>query len=435
MIRRVGRRVSTRGRVTSPSEWLVGAIMPLAERLGWGRNYALGILNGWLVAAGDGFMNGSVVLTSFAAALGAPNAVIGLLPAIQMSGWMVPQLYVGSRIKHLPRKLGVYRAAALTRTLSYVWMAAASALLAPWPAVLLAAFILGMVVNSLASGVAGLPFMEVVAKVVPPKDRPAFFGTRAMIGGLLGLLAGFVVRGVLGSDLPFPYGYTVLFSIGLVLYTTGYGVFGSVDEPPDEPQEPSRFRDELRALPGAVRADRHFAALLTLRVGVALAAFSDPFFTAYAQRGLGLPRETIGYFLVTIGVVGPLSNFVWSRVNARFGSRRAIRVALAFAASAPAAAALMPPDPGLLYLTVFALTAVGISGLSLGLTNHLLALAPAATRSRYIGTTNTVVGLASFAPVLGGQLADLVGYRPLFAAGAVMYLGCWLLAARLRRDL
>ncbi|HWG85445.1 MAG TPA: MFS transporter, partial [Deinococcales bacterium] len=67
--------------------------------------------------------------------------------------------------------------------------------------------------------------------------------------------------------------------------------------------------------------------------------------------------------------------------------------------------------------------------------NHLLGIAPAAMRSRYIGATNTLVGLASFAPVLGGGLADIVGYRPLFLAGSVLYLLCWLLASRLRRDL
>ena len=87
---------------------------------GWDRNYRLGIWNGLLVSVGDGFLSVTVVLAGFASRLGASNAVIGLLPAIAMGGWMLPQILVAARVRALPYKLPVYRSAALIRALSYV---------------------------------------------------------------------------------------------------------------------------------------------------------------------------------------------------------------------------------------------------------------------------------------------------------------------------
>ncbi|MFD1729992.1 hypothetical protein ACFSC4_00970 [Deinococcus malanensis] len=72
------------------------------QTAGWNRNERLGILNGWAVFTGDGFMSVSVVVAGFAARLGAPNWVIGLLPAIAGGGWMLPQLLVAARVRPWP---------------------------------------------------------------------------------------------------------------------------------------------------------------------------------------------------------------------------------------------------------------------------------------------------------------------------------------------
>lgn len=406
----------------------------LEERLGQDRNYALGVLNGWLVFVGDGFMNAQVVLSSFAAALAAPNLVIGLLPAIQVGGWLLPQLLVASRVRHLPRKIVVYRSAATLRTLAYLWMAGSSALFAGRPGLLLAMFVLGMILSGLSAGVAGLPFMEVVAKVIPARARSGFFGIRNVVGGLLALGAGLAVRQILASEIPFPYDYTLIFVLGLSFYSAGYWVFGLVDEPPDPPAERGRFRDELRALPATVRDDPPFRAYVALRLTLAAAGLADPFYTVYALRELGVAQATIGSFLIVLGVVGPLSNAGWARLGQRFGSRRVLRVAIPLAMLAPLAALAMPRGAGPAFALVFALFAAGQAGLNLGNLNHMLGIAPTETRGRYIGLVHTLLGVAAFAPVVGGRLADAVGYAPVFALGSSLYAAAWLVAGRLRHD-
>jgi hypothetical protein len=93
-------------------------IQGLEQRFSWSRSYAAGVLNGWFCSMGDAFLNPGLVLTSFAAALAAPNWVIGLLPAIAVGGWLLPQIFVSAAVRHIPRKVDVYRAASLVRSVA-----------------------------------------------------------------------------------------------------------------------------------------------------------------------------------------------------------------------------------------------------------------------------------------------------------------------------
>ncbi|WP_169745416.1 MFS transporter [Deinococcus radiopugnans] len=401
----------------------------------WDRNERLGILNGWGVFIGDGFLNVTVVVSGFASRLGAPNWVIGLLPAIAGGGWMLPQLLVAARVRSLPHKLPVYRSAATVRTLTYLAMALIAAFLADQPALCLTLFVLAMLINSLASGVAGLPFLEVVSKIVSSERRPRFFGTRNLYGGLLAFGAGLLVRWILGSDLQFPLNYALIFGLGAAAYTYGYWIFGRVDEPPDPPQEAQGYRAEFRAIPETLR-DPHFRAFLSVRLLLAGASMSDPFFAVYALRVLEFPPAILGAFVMALTGAAPLSNIVWQRVAERKGSRRIIRYASVFYGLAPLYAAVV----GVLglgkwaYLGVFLLTSVAAQGFNLGHTNHLLNIAPPNARSRYIGTLNTLVGAALFTPVLGGLIADRFGYLPVFAISLLLCAGAWWQCGKLRRD-
>ncbi|MFC5847778.1 MFS transporter [Deinococcus petrolearius] len=404
-------------------------------RRAWDRNERLGILNGWAVFTGDGFLNVSVVVSGFAARLGAPNWVIGLLPAIAGGGWMLPQLLVAARVRSAPYKLPVYRSAAFVRAATYVAMVLIAALLADRPSLCLTLFVLAMLANALASGISGLPFLEVVSKTVSPDRRPRFFGTRNLYGGLLAFGAGLVVRAVLGSDLAFPLNYALLFALGTVAYTLGYWVFGLVHEPPDPPLPSQGFRGELRAIPGTLR-DPHFRAFLTVRLLLAGASMSEPFYAANALRTLQFPAATLGAFVMALTAAAPLSNVVWQRVAERKGSRRIIRYASVFYGLAPVWALTVGAlDLGAwAYLGVFVLTSVAAQGFNLGHTNHLLNIAPDGARSRYIGTLNTLVGAALFTPVVGGLIADRAGYAPVFTLSFVLCAAAWWWCGRLRRD-
>jgi hypothetical protein len=137
---------------------------------GWGepnRNFRLGVYNGVLVNGGEAFFHSALVLAPFLAALGAPAWAIGLIPAMRVGGWFLPQLFVATRLAHVPFKLPLYRRTS-TRADRGVRGAHGTVLFAGDRPELLVPLTLAMIlVNSVAGGIGGVPFADVTAKVVP----------------------------------------------------------------------------------------------------------------------------------------------------------------------------------------------------------------------------------------------------------------------------
>ena len=173
-----------------------------------------------------------------------------------------------------------------------------------------------------------------------------------------------------------------------------------------------------------------------MRLLLAAASMSDPFLAVYALRELHYPAATLGTFVMALTGAAPLSNIVWQRVAERKGSRRIIRYASVFYGLAPlwALTVGLLHLPSWTYLLAFILTSTAAQGFNLGHTNHLLNIAPAGERSRYIGTLNTLVGAALFMPVLGGLLADVGGYPAVFILSAAFSAAAWWQCGKLRRD-
>jgi len=382
------------------------------------RNYRLAVVNGWLVWLGDAFLNPNIVLSGFAARLGAPGALIGLLPALLQAGGMVPQAFLAPWVARLPRKIVLYRKVAALRLSGLVLMALSAFLLGKNPSLLP----LGLLLNALFTGVSSLPFWEVVAKTTPPKRRAALFSARNLVGGLLAFLAGFLVREVLSLPLPFPLPYALLFALGALAYGLGWYLFGLTHEPEEAPKE---ARLDLRA-PLLSPAFRRY---LGVRLLLALAGLAEPFYAVYAVRALGQGKE-LGLYLSLYALAFTLSNLLWARMAAR-GSRGVLRAGAFLALLAPLLALLLPPG---LFGLVFLLQGAYLAALGLATTTLLLNLAPPGERSAAIGLANTLAGLFAFSPVLGGYLADRLGFPALFLLAALLYALALLLGRGLSEE-
>ncbi|GAB5603010.1 MFS transporter [Thermus sp. FJN-A] len=383
------------------------------------RNYRLAVVNGWLVWLGDTFLNPNIVLAGFAARLGAPGALIGLLPALLQAGGMVPQAFLAPWVARLPRKIVLYRRVAALRLSGVLLMALSAFLFGPNPSLLLPGFLLGLSLNALFTGVSSLPFWEVVAKTTPPERRASLFSARNLVGGLLAFLAGFWVREVLALPLPFPLPYALLFALGALAFGLGWYLFGLTEEPEEAPRE---ARLDLKA-PLRRPAFRRY---LRVRLLLALAGLAEPFYAAYAVKALGQGEE-LGLYLSLYALAFTLSNLLWARMAER-GSRGVLEAGAGLAALALGLALLLPPG---LFGLVFLLQGAYLAALGLSTTTLLLNLAPPEERSAAIGLANTLAGLFAFSPVLGGYFADRLGYPALFLLAAALYA----LALRLGRGL
>jgi hypothetical protein len=83
---------------------------------------------------------------------------------------------------------------------------------------------------------------------------------------------------------------------------------------------------------------------------------------------------------------------------------------------------------------VFVVYGIGRTAANIAFPTYLLNIAPPDSRTLYIGLTNTVLGIATFIPVIGGTLLALFGYAPLFIITFLAAcVGVWLAVGLVRQ--
>jgi MFS family permease len=391
------------------------------------RNFQLGVLNGLLVGLGEALMDPTLVLVAFVSRLTPSPFWVGLVVPLRDGAWFLPQLWVSGHLQSQPRKLPYYARMTLARLAGLGLLCLAPFTLRD-PGWLLAALFLAFGLYALASGLSGLPFLEVVSKTVPPRRRGAFFAWRLTLGGLMALGATAVVRWLLAEQGPlaFPYNFGLLFVLGSVTLGVAMGVLLLVREPPDSETRPRAplWSQLRRALP-LVRTDHNFQRFLVLRIALMLAGSASPFFAVYVQRQLGGPLEMVGVYLAVVTASGLVANMLFGRLSARRGDRLAMVLAaglgltmslgvLALTWLAPAAH-LWGSAAALALLPAYVLLGAREAGIGVAATSLLLDIAPPAERSVYLGFTNSLLGVVLLSTGLSGLVVARFGFHALVA--------------------
>jgi len=397
------------------------------------RNFTLGVVNGAFFSFGDSLQDTNLVLSMFVNHLSGSNALVGLLQPVRLGGWFLPQLFVSAKVQAAPAKMPYYRSGASLRMASMFGVAAAvfflsdSPLLLPLVLCLFATF-------SLAGGLSGIAFTDLVGKTVPSRMRGSLSAWRAATGGILALAGSALVRWLLSptSGLSFPSNYAIIFlcaaigiGIGLISYTF-------VKEPIDgRVQPPARIHEQLRRASQLPRRHANYGRFLVARVSLAVAEVAGPFYIIYIKAALGLPDSIAGTYLMVTTVANIASTYAWGRLSDGPGNRAVLRWSAVMGGMAQLCALALPAllsltgyesaAPTILFGAVFALLGATRTGVTIGALNFLLDVAPDHDRPIYIGLTNTLVGIATLLTASGGILADALGYRPLFAIAFGLY--------------
>ena len=399
------------------------------------RNFTLGVINGGTFVVAEAFMSIDTVLTWFVQQLGGSNFLIGLVGPMRDAGWFLPQLFVSHRLQRQPFKLPLYRRAAAVRCVVWsIWSAAAFLLAANYPALLLVFFV-AYGINSLASGFAGLPFMDIVAKTIPTERRGSYFGARLFLGGVLGLGASVIVGLVLSAQnpQPFPTNVGTLFVFSWFAAVIGLTAFSVVKEPPsDVCDDGATFTAHMQRAARLPGQNQNLRYLLIARVVILLSYVAAPFYSIYSINVLGAPVSIIGVYMGVRTGVALLINPVWSRLSDRRGNKLVMQLATAVGVIMLAWIVFMPglarslnvPAETIAYSVapVFALIGIYETGVGIGAINLTLEVAPPHDRAIYIGLTNTILGVAYLSTAVSGLIVDLVGYEGVFVLGLMLLL-------------
>jgi len=384
------------------------------------RNMRYGILHGAFFNMATAFADPYTIMPLFLAGFTESRALIGLVISLVGAVGVLPQIAVADRLRHQPHLAKPLMLGGIW-TRCAVWGAlAALTLLIPNPGVLmLFLFMAGVSIYSLGGGFAVLPLKQIISGTIAPEHRSSFFGWRLFSGGLLAVIAGAVVKRVLGSEGPvWPQNYGVLFLLSFAALIVAYTAMSHLKLPYSAlckvvPHR-SVFHDLKRIWIGYPVLKR----LIVVRLLSGGLVLAFPFLTLYATLEIGISLAWVGIFVVAQRVGAIASNLVWMPLGNRLGTKRVILSGLALAILG--LVTILVSKTVLSFAVAFALAGAAMSAMIVGFDGYILELGTPDIRPMLFALEGTLLFPLYFMPLLGGWVADTCGYKALVFIGIVL---------------
>lgn len=401
------------------------------------RSFSLNVINGALFNFAERLIDPYLVLTWFVSQLSSSNFLAGLVAPLGDAGWYLPQIFVSTYVQRMERKMPSYTYTAVIRLAAWLFLSLA-VFFTDSPSVLLATFFSLYLLARLVSGIAGIAFFEVTAKTVSPQRLGSLFAIRLLLGGVLGISAGWIVKEVLSfSNPPFPKNFAILFALYCLITAPAMGAFIAIREPPGRANlQPVTIGEQWRRAGHILKEDRMFFTFVLSQVALALAGASTPFFTVFAEKILRATPGMLGLYLSARVAAQLVFNLPWGLLTDRFGERlilmayglgSAVNLLIALGMS------LWSEGPAVPYLMVLVFSLNGAflpAGAIVG-ASYPLKLSPEGERPLYIGLYNTIMGMATLLSGFGGIVVDIGGFGALFALSFSLYITTYYLARKL----
>jgi MFS family permease len=195
-----------------------------------------------------------------------------------------------------------------------------------------------------------------------------------------------------------------------------------IQEPPGPPPRPPHpLREQLSELPRVLTDDPAFRRFVLGLCCAALGTMSSGFLVVYGVRELGAPDEVAGWYTATLFIVQIGASMVLGWLGDHRGFA-AVGAAVVLATVAQGLVALFASNP-LWLLAAFVAQGVISTGSMLARLTGPMDYAPPERRPSYVALSAALVGpCGAVAPLLGGQIVDLLGYPWLFGLSALMSL-------------
>lgn len=371
-----------------------------------------------------GFINLSSVVPAFVRRLTDSEPLVGLTSTLFGGGFQLPQLVFAHYVGNKPRKKPYMMLGTLGRVVFWVFALALWAGLGRYPGVMLALFFVGMASFAVCDSLVTVVWFDLLARAIPTQRRGRLIGLAQVIGGLAAIGVGAAVSAILARSYADPLaGYAWLFFLaGVALLPSTLGL-AAIRELPSS--EPAAVTDERRS--GSARIvwrNPAFRRLVLCRLLLSGVDLATPFYVGHAQEVLHLPTRVIGGFVIAQTVGSITGSIVWGWLSERRGSLAVIRLVSLLAPLAPiiALAAHLGNQGWLIAVYPLVYTVVGavFSAWMLGFANYTLEIAPPSLRPAYVGLSNTIAGLATVVPTLGGWILQISSYPALFGSAAAI---------------
>ncbi len=395
------------------------------------RNYRFNIFvnvtDGAFFGLALGAASSVAILPLFVSTLTDSATLIGLISALHVVGWQLPQLFTAGWVSRLHRYKPAVLGLTLWERVPFFGLAFVAWYVNAWPTnlVLFLTYTL-LVVQGLAGGLAATAWQSMIAKIIPPRRIGLFFGIQAAAAHTL-MSLGSVLAGYLLETMPAPVDYTLTFLIAGMAMMVSFAFLALTREPAHPAPEQAAQRPLWTGVGEIIRRDQNFRWFVGARFLAQFASIAFAFYIVYAVERFQLGESTAGLMAGVFSMAQIAANPFMGWIGDRWGHRPAMEMGLV-SAIASALLAWLAPSPGWFYL-VFWLAGVANVALWTTVIAMTLRFGTPHDRPTYIGLANSLVAPATFlAPLIGGWLADWYGFEVTFLVtvlGGIIALGAF----------
>ncbi len=388
-------------------------------------NFTVNLLDGGFFGLALGFASFITIIPLFVSQMTDSALLIGLVPAIHNVGWQFPQLLTAgwvSRAKHI-KPLVLWTT--IHERIPFLGLALVAWFLPQLGAqtALILTFLL-LVWQGFGGGFTANAWTSMMTKIIPTNLHGTFFGTQtAAFTGLEGLSA--VAAGLILDRIDGPLDFTLCFLAASAAFVISFIFISLTREPAGSLRSleeiPAGFWKESKRI---LKTNRNFVIFLLMRSLSQFAAMAFSFYIVYVVWTFKVSEAVTGLMTGVFLMTSILSGLVMGRLADRW-SPRLVMIIGGLAASLSATLALLAPSANWFYAS-FILTSMAIVAIWTIPLPLTVQFGAEEERPYYIGLSSTVTAPATLlAPVLGGWLADTVGFQATFFVSIV----CGLLMA------
>jgi MFS family permease len=386
------------------------------------RNYIVNIFDGAFFGFALGFASFVTILPLFVSRFTDSAILIGLVPVLHSAGWQLPQLFIADYVSRQSMYKPLVLRFTIHERLPFLLLA-----LVAWISpkissslVLLATFF-ALAWQGFGGGFTANPWQSMVARIIPANQRGTFLGLQGAAINVL-FSVGAVVSGFILVSYDSPLDFTLCFLIASGLLVFSYiSLALTVEEPgPEQPGFANQWR-LLENLGSVLKKDRNFSWFLTGRLLTQFATMASAFYIIYTVRQFQINESTAGWMTAILSGTQIVANPILGWLGDRWGNRLMLTLGV-LSVTLSAILALLAPTIAWFYLVFFLL---GISNVAVWTIAMSITMEFGNENQlpTYIGLANTLVAPgAILAPLFGGWLADLAGFKVMFGVSAVFGL-------------
>ncbi len=303
----------------------------------------------------------------------------------------------------------------------------------PWPNSLrIAVLLFCITLASAASQLIGATYNEWLGELVPPNSRGWYFSRRTLIctvaGMIVGPAGGFILDKFRDGGHE-QFGYTTLFSLGVVFAIISIVFYYKMTDTPREVVVPFRLKQTWQMVVTPLQDKNFRVILLFTAVFMASQGFAGNLFAAYALESLHMPFTLLQMTTISnaLGMIAALK--IWGFLSDKYGNKPILVIGMLGVILTPGMWILCRPNELVLNSTILIVghffNGIIWSSVAVSQLNLYMATAKGDDRANYLATAQTVQALAGgLAPLLGAAMMSslrhslgdaMIAYKWVFA--------------------